>query len=742
MNGLGDDLRSAVWQLYHYRWTTLACIVCFAIAIAVVTSTASILDGVLLRPLPYAEPDRLVMVRSENVEKSEFDQMVSRMDLFDWQNECMSMQLSANMLLDIDLPYEGGYRRATGMYVTPDFFDVLKIKPYLGRTFRDFEATGHTRQIMLSTRIWRELYDAEPGAVGGVVEVSSFASYPGPGSISHALTGLLPEDTRFVPCSSFIERYGHGPDRELDFVLPLSSYPGKREKRDWRDFTVVGRLNPGYSLSDAQAEMTLICHRLAKRYPVTNEGWTASVVPMDDYVFADVRPFALAGFVAATLVFTIAIGNVAHLLLVQFQKRRGEMAIRAAVGASPWALLRLASVEFAIILGGGLVTGLLLARFATPWLLRMAPAEMRWLPTTLSFPVIAVVLTLSSVAGAIVWWLAMRCVMSPNLTPLLGISGCTASLDERSVRTLRRMTQLQLVATYLLVLGAGVLWFRTRELAAIDPGFDPENRLTMQISLPLFKHEWKHNSIFCNDVIRRVRNLPGVFDAGAILGLPMGGSALLVTLSVEGRPEIRATDLPPIYIRVVTDEYFETMGIPLIQGRKFNETDAIGEIGVNRTAIISKTMAERCWPGKNPVGRRFRIGTIHSMQVIGVVGDVMADGVELGSTIDIYYPEKLFPQYNISFVVHTEAEPMSMIGPVREEILASDPDAHIMDAQPLTRHPGCYAGGSSVWFEAFVGAVAGRGGARGERRCDDHIAFDLEPEGRVEDPRRVRGDAV
>lgn len=681
---LSDAWQSAVCQLYQRRWSNLACLACLGIGIAIVTAIASVLNNVLVRPLPFPEADRLVMVRGENVKENQRDQQTSRIDFLDWSADCRTMDLTAFALGRFDLPHEGGFERLRGLYVSSSFFEVLRIQPYLGVDFRDYDQTGNRRQVMLGTEEWRTRFGADPQVLGHVIQLNTWDAFPNTGSQEYALCGLLPEGMRSLPSSSWIDARGVGPEQRLQFVAPMRMDADDYSHRHYRSVDVLGRLRSGVSVEEAQAEINLLCARIAARYPDANRNWSARVIPLQDYVFLPVRPFVLAGFSAAVLVLLIAIANVAHLLMVQYHQRQSEFAVRAAMGATPWQLLRQGMLEFAILLAGSCALGLAAGRAMTPALLSMAPQQLRWLPTTLQVEVLLMTIGLTCVFAAFVWYAALRPVLSPNLAELLGAEGPSTTRDHRSMQTLTWMSRLQLVATYLLLLGAGVLWMSNRERTRVDPGFDPEGRLTMTVSLPQAKHEWNYNSVFCNDAIDRIRGLPGVTHAAAILGLPMGNSALVGQLTVEGKPLIRPLDLPPTFVRVITDDYFETMGIPMIRGRKFGTTDAIGEIGSNRTAIVNQTMADRCWPGQDPIGRRFKPWpTMHWMEVVGVVGDVCSDGVDRGPVIDIYYPEKLFPQSHISFIVRSRGAPMTLAAEVRDAIRKGDPDAHIRDLMPM-----------------------------------------------------------
>ena len=421
------------------------------------------------------------------------------------------MDMTAFALGRLDLPHEGGFQRIIGLYVSPQFFKVLNIRPYLGHDFHDYEVTGDYRQLMLSTDIWRSRYAGQTDVVGNLIKINSWASYPGPGSMTFGLAGLLPEGMRILPSSSLIvDNRGIGPERSLDFVAPLDLNRGRFSFRPFRDSEALGRLKPGVTLAEAQAEMHLICSRLADRFPETNRGWTARVIPLHDFLFSEVRPFVIAALVAAMLVFAVAIANVVHVLMVQFQKRRSELAIRSAMGATPWTLFCQVFLEFLLIILASLLLGLWLGKFAHVALMSMAPQQLRWLPTTMNLRIVLATTVLGALSGIVVWCLVLRKVLSPQLSVLLGSSGQTVTADRGTLRLIGRTTQLQLVALYLLLSGAGLLCIRTRQLSRVDPGFDSQNRLTMVISLPAAKHAWNYNSRFNHEVIRRVQNIPGV----------------------------------------------------------------------------------------------------------------------------------------------------------------------------------------------------------------------------------------
>ncbi len=659
------------------KWFAFATVTWLALGIASVTTLFSLLNAVL-KPLPYPNAHEIVMLRSLNRSLNLPRDSVSAPDFRDIRLQSTTLVDIVGFLLSrLDVPTDGGYQRLRGFFVTPGFFKTLRTPPLLGVPFADARTTGVQREVIISAKLWRERFEGQSDVLGRTLLANSWATFPNPGSRAYTVSCVLPEDFRCLPAAIFFEPTGVGPADQLDFCSPLDM--SRKLDRQWRDMEVIARLKPGVTLQEAQADMDLISGRLEQTYGSSNEGWTIDVVPLHEEVFGNVGPMLTVMFAAAIAVMLIACGNVGQLYLQRASRREAEFAVRAAMGASPFRLFRqLATETLLLILFAGSL-GVALASVAIDALAANAPQNLPWLgevPIDGGVLVFAATVTLISVL--LVSLVPLWRVATPDLNRLLG-SGRTASGGTGESRVSNILLVSQLAVTFVLIAGAGVLFARFYELSETDPGFESSNRLSMTLSLPQATHEWNYNSTFCNRVLERVAALPGVRGTAAIQGLPIDGTTFECRVIAEGKPTIGRGEARGL-IRVISDNYFHTMGIPLLRGRAFNPTDSIGQIGGNRTVIVNESLANRNWPDQDPIGRRFKVHPLaHWMEIVGVVADIRNGGMDASITSDIYYPEKLYPQPHITLITRTDSDPISLADTVSDAVHEVDADAYITD---------------------------------------------------------------
>ena len=679
MNGLSDDIWMALTRLLRDWRYTFAASICLAAGTAAVISVFTIVNLVVLKPLPFHEPDRLVMIRGFCPIENEDDAQTSIAEFLDWQTQCTTMELAAYQLRQLDLAVGDQYQRMVGFRVSRNFFTVLHAEPYMGLALDQTIGNGNLQQIMLSVDLWEQFFARDQDLVGNVVRINSWLTWPTPGSRGYELTGILPEDMRYLPSSSWLfNSSGFGPASRLQFCMPMDL--ANATWRDFRSVDAIGRLKPGVTREEAQAEMELIAARLEVDYPDSNAGWSIRLVPLHEYAYRRVNQTLVASFVASSIVLLLACGTAAHVLLIRSGRRAAEMAISSALGATPNRLGRQAAIEVVALTACACTIGLVLARYAILILNAIAPGDMpRAAESRFDTSVILFTCLVAAACCMAIGALPLWRVLTPNIGALLSVATRTVTQTTRAMKLLRAMVAFGVASSYVLLVAAGLLVLKMQHLMQVDPGFEPDNRLTMTIALPEAKHEWNQNTSFCHNVMDGVRDLPGVVNVAAIQGLPMGRNKIGTDIFIEGKPLIRESDLPNTYIRVVTDGYFETMGIPVVRGRTFQPNDSIGEIGQTRVVIVNETMAEECWPGEDPIGRRLKTFQAGSwLEVIGVVGDVRSEGLDRPPVIDMYFPEKLFPQPHIVLVVETSHnDPMALSGSTRSVIHQADPDAGI-----------------------------------------------------------------
>ena len=679
-----EDARMALIRFVRDWPYTLTAGLSLAMGTAAVISLFTIINGVILKPLPFYQPDRLVMIRSFCPQENQQDAQTSMAEFLDWESQCVTMDLAAFQLRQLDLAVDDRYHRITGFRVSKNFFRMLRVNPSLGVSLDVSSGAGDLNRIVLSKGHWQNIFRGDANVIGDVIPVNSWLTWPNPGSQGYQLVGVLPDDMRFLPSSSwFLNAEGFGPNSRLGFCMPMDV--SSAVARDFRSVDTIGRLREGVSMEQAQAEMDLIAARLSVDYPRTNAGWSIRLVSLNEYVYRRVHRMLFAGFVASTIVLLLACGTANQLLMLRDNKRDAELAIASAIGATPARLARQAFFAVAIVTATSSVTGVLFAIRAVEILNSIAPNDIPVENVNLDLTVSLFTFAAAAICCTAIAVLPIKRVLTPRLNVLLNASTRTATQSPGTLRLLRSIVAVSVAASYVLLVAAGLLLLKTHQMMQVDPGFDAKDRLTMTIALPEAKHEWNRNTSFCHEVMDGVRELPGVLNVAAIQGMPMGRNKIGANVSIEGKPLIRGRDLPSAFIRVVTDDYFKTMGIPVLRGRTFIDSDSIGEIGQTRVVIINQTMAERCWPNDDPIGRRLK--TFEQgrwLEIIGVVGDVRSDGLDRPPVIDMYYPEKLFPQPHIVLITQTQhSDPLAMATSVRSCVTHADPDANITHVATL-----------------------------------------------------------
>lgn len=679
-----DDLRLVIVQLRRDWKFTIICIGCLAVSIAAVATVFSLANQVLLKPLPFHEPQQLVMVRGANYATGRLDEQLSLPDFLDFrdQNECFT-ELAAYQLGRIDLPIDSGFRRLIGFSVSDNFFELLQVAPYLGARLNADRQRGNFGQIMLGTEVWRRHFGSRADIVGETIQINTWRDWPRTGSRGYTVVGLLPDALRSLPSSAWFMQGGVQFDSELPYCLPLDE--NSTLSREFRTVEVIGRLKPNVTVEQAQADLELIAARVAQQFPETNGDWTVRVVSLRQHVFGQVNFLLVALSIASCSILLIGCGNAAHMVLLRFRTRLPTFAIQASLGATPMRLAAQVFLESALLVAGAVVSSVFLTRACLITLSEMAPPGIPRLGSVeIEWSTLAILAGSSTLCFVLVIGFPLRHILSANLTGLLSQASSTASQSQSSAHFMRNLFAAEVVLSYVLLVACGCGVVRMTQLTQRDIGFQPAQRLTMTVSLPQAKHEWIQNTLFCNEILRGARQLPGVRNAAAIAGLPFASTQFECSIEAEGRPDLRPDDLPKGFIRVVTDSYFETLQIPILNGRGFNPTDSVGEIGGNRTVIINKALADKCWPDQDPIGRRLRgYSKAHWMEVVGVVGDVRSMGVDQGPTADLYFPEKLYPQPSICIVLHAFGDPLLLARSLREVVEDADSEAIISDVKSL-----------------------------------------------------------
>ncbi|HKD17568.1 MAG TPA: ABC transporter permease [Thermoanaerobaculia bacterium] len=670
MSQLGRDLRYAARMLARSPGFTAVALATLALGIGANTAIFSVVDAVLLRPLPYGEPDRLVAVYQTLPSQGVSSGGASYPNYADWAAQTKSFErLGAVRMHDYTMTGQGEPALVVAETVTSNVFALLRAAPLHGRGLVPSDDGGGAAPVaVLSEKLWRERFGGDPSAIGKTVRLDERL---------FTVVGVMPASFKTPP---------NVPPAEL--WTPLVQDPvfsDLREKRAGHYLTIVGRLAPGVSSAQAQGELAGIVAELARRFPKENEGWGVRLVPLAESYVAGVRTALLVLLGAVGLVFLIACANVANLLLARATSRAREVAIRTALGAGRGALLRQFLTECLLLglVGGGL--GLAVAAAGTGALRAWLPPD---LPKVGEIGLDARVLAfslLASIAAVVVFGLAPSLHASgANLSGALreGSAGTGESAGKRRLR--HAFVAAETALSFVLLVGAGLLARSFARLQEVPLGFEPAHVLTAGMSLPRSQYgKPEHWLAFYSTLVDRLKSDPGVESVAASLPLPLYGGGLNFAFKIEGRPERPGTDLSANYTSM-TPSYFRVLRIPLLKGRLIGDGDVEGS---PRVCVISSAFAKRFFPGEDPIGRRLDFGFRESVsrEIVGVVGDVRRDGLGAESRPEMYVPFAQDPWWAAYAVVRTFGDPAQLAETLRREVRALDPALPVEDVQPMTQ---------------------------------------------------------
>lgn len=605
-----QDLKYGLRMLRKSPGFSAIAILVLALGIGANTAIFSVVNAVLLRPLPFADPSRIVHVWHVPPPKS-FPGMttfaVSAANYVDWRQQ--------NHVFENIAIYSGASMNLTGggkpeyvraVTVSTDFFNVLGVRPLLGRTFVAGEdQLGHDHEVVLSHSFWQSRFGGDKSIVGRQITLNGQA---------YNVVGVMGPNFMY-------------PAWEQKMWVPLAWTPKEAAVRGEHHSVVIARLRQGVDIEQAQAEMTTISNRLAQQYPEDDKDWGAIVVPLREDIVGDVRAALLVLLGAVAFVLLIACANVANLLLARALGRSKEIAIRTALGASRARVVQQLLFETIILALAGGVAGLIVARFGVGLITRFLAEQMpRSTEITLDAQVLAFTLLISVftgiVAGFMPAWRLSKANVNETLKQGLGRAG-----DSGGNRTRAALVVCEVALSLMLLAGAGLMIRSLWNLRNSNAGFDPHSVLTTSLPIPGPRYPTPQLEIsFWNRVLERVRALPGVEAAGIVDDLPFNGGSHQ-PIAIEGRPPVPMSEQPEVDVRISSTGYLRAMRIPLLRGRDFNESDTADRPGV---ILVSDAMAKRFWPGEDAVGKRLTLtffpGKVR--EIIGIVGDVKLDGLD------------------------------------------------------------------------------------------------------------------
>ena len=657
-----NDFRYAVRQLIKNPGFATVAILTLALGIGACAAIFSVVNGVLLRPLDYPQPDRIVVMRETNLPQFPIFS-VSPPNYLDWQKQTKSYSAIAAYSGDqINLTGEGEPQRLVGVKATADYFKVYGVQPVLGRTFLpDEDAVGKKHVAVLSNPFWQRVFGSEKNVIGRAVQLNGEA---------YTVIGVAPPD--------------FGQQSKVDVWTPMAFSAEERDSkyRGAHYLGVVGRLKPGVTVVQAKAELEVLAKQLARQYPDSNKGWGVFMMSMLDYSVRDVRVvlYTLLGAVGCVLL--IACANIANLLLARATARHRELSIRAALGANRFRLVRQLLTESVLLALCGGAAGLLVANWGLAALLALAPED---LPRASGIQLDATVLIFSfllSIVTGVVFgvapaWLAAHTDMNESLK-----QGSRGSTDARG-RLRGALVVIEVAFALVLLGGAGLLARSFMRLTHVDPGFNPNNATVLRLALPEKKYEKNEQQVaFADALLEKLHVLPGVQEVGLTHTLPLLGDWVL-TFEIAGRPKLAPSDLPNTNYYAVTPGYFHAMGIPLIRGRLFTPQD---NAKAPRVAIINETMAKQFFPNEDPIGKQINVqnGPDTFREIVAIVGDIKQYGVDKETTAQTYEPFAQHPFNTLNVVLRSTGSPAALIGALRPAVYSIDKDQPVGTIRPLT----------------------------------------------------------
>ena len=659
------DIRFGVRALVHSPIFTVVTVLSLALGIGANTAIFSVVNGLLLRPLPYPESEQIVDVWHTPPQQSfpGLDRFsVSPANYLDWKAQSNAFeQMAIYTYTGLSLSTSNDPLPLIGAAVSSDFFSVLRTNAMQGRTFTpDEEQPGRDQVVVISHGLWQRAFGANPNIVGQTLTLNSR---------SFTVVGIMPA--------------GFQLPREADLWVPLAWDDKERQTRSIHDYIVIARLKQNVSLPQAQAEMSTISTRLEQQYPEENSGWGAVVIPLREDLVGDIRTALLVLFSAVGFVLLIACANVANLMLARGANRQKEIAVRIALGAGRARLVRQLLTESVLLAVTGGVLGLLLAVWGSRMLVRLGS-----LPNSGDIGIdtwaLGFTLLVSFAAGIIIGIVpALQFTKSSLSETLKQGSGRTGGSPMKQ-HTRKALVVSEVALSLVLLIGAGLMIRSFWKLQNVDPGFDTSNALTMSVALTPIRYSEPHQQLaFLDRAMEQIRAVPGVVSVGTTTTIPLAGGGSTQPFSIEGRPTGTIAEQPMAQTRYISPDYFKAIGIPLRQGRFFSDQDRDNSVPV---IIISEAMARRFWPGENPIGKRLT-PSFHSKEgareIVGVVGDVKARGLDSDASTMMYLPYKQAPRPFMSFVVRTSSNPESLVQPVSRAIYSIDKEQALTDVQTM-----------------------------------------------------------
>jgi len=669
---LWQDVRFGFRMLLKHRGFALISLLTLAIGIGANTAIFTVVDATLIRPLPYPNANRTVMVWEHRLPDGERQNVTSPATFLDWQRDNTVFDQMAAIFNDSSILSGGSSpEQIATASVSPNFFSILGVNAAIGRVFVPAQdgTTGSNRAAVLSFEVWQRHFASDPNVLGTQITLDDKP---------YTIVGVMPRGFQF-----FVKQQSFS-SKKPEIWTTWTFSPETRASHG-RFLQTIGLLRPGVSLAQAQDAMLALASRLEAQNPASMKNWSVNLVPLRSQLTGDVAQGLHLLLAAVGMVLLIACANVATLNLARASTRRHEIAIRMALGANAKRVVRQVLTESCLLASIGGVAGFCLGYLCLTALKSIAPANLIPLEALrLDVRVFGFAFAVSLLSGLLFGIIpSIDAARTAPREPLQ--EGATAARTGDSRGLARRVLVVSEVAIALvLLIGAGLLIRSFQHLVAVDPGFRADHILTAWIQFPNARYQKdEQKSQFFARLLDEVRAIPGVRSASADGFLPFAGIIAGTAVQVEGRPVLPVSQQPDVNVSLVEPDFFETLGIPLISGRTFNRSESFEATG---NVVISRSMAQMLWPGENPLGKRVTIYMKRNntpSTVIGVVGDVKHSGLSSAVKPTAYwsYPELGF-QF-MTLVIRTDGDPRSLIPDLRQAVLRIDKNQPIADVVPM-----------------------------------------------------------
>ena len=660
-----QDVRFGARVLARHKGFTAVAVLTLALGIGANTAIFSVVNAVLLRPLPFDRPEQLVRVFGTNPHRGSFRRPHSYPNFSDLRAQNQALQaMAAYSSSSAALSGSDAPEQITGAVATGDIFVVLGTRPLIGRLLTPGdEKPGGSSVVVISHGLWQRRFGGEPRIVGRVIKLDG---------VEREIVGVTPADFRF----DFITD-------AVDFWTPIDPGGNLYQQRGAIFLDSIGRLKPGVSAEQANTDLGVVASRLEQEYQTPNAGIGTRVAPAQEELVGDLRPTLLVLLGAVGFVLLIACANVANLTLARAAGRHREIAVRAALGAGRGRIVRqLLTESLLLALSGGLL-GLLFALWGVRLLSAFVPENVpRFGETSTDLRVLAFTVGASLLTGLLFGVAPALQSSKLDLNEALKDGGRTGT-DGRGRKRVRSLLIVAEVALSLvLLIGAGLLIKSFVRLSNTDPGFDAGHTLTASVSLaPVRYDEDEKIADFYRALVERVRALPGVRSVGAVSPLPLSDNSMSLAFTVKDQPPLPPGQRQSAAARAVTPDYFLAQGIPLRKGRVFTEHD---KAGAPDALLVNEAFARRHLPGEEPLGKRMRIGVNNiEGEIVGVVGDIRGESLAQPGVPEYYFPEATTAFGDMTLVVRTEGEPASLAAGLRQAVAEMDKDQPLYDVRTM-----------------------------------------------------------